>query len=314
MFKLQEGDKIGIITPSNFLDYQTPLDPELKASLAHNRGINPRDAADLAVEYLKSLGLQPILGEHVYDKFRHMGGTPQNRADDFNKFIRNPEIKAVFCSTGGAGAQYMLPYLDYENLRKNPKPIFGISDASTLQIAAQSLSSCPSYNGFSLAYDFKYGKIRPQADIDLKAIISGNYHKVSGGETVISGCAEGTLIGGCLSMLRNLAGTPYFPDFTDKILLIEDIGERTYRIDSMLQQIRQQPEFNKLKGLVFGGFNGCIIRYEEDNTIDQIIDYFCGDLSIPTIKHFPWGHFEERRIVPLGIRGKLNADTCTLSF
>ena len=141
MFKLQEGDKIGIITPSNFLDYQTPLDPELKASLAHNRGINPRDAADLAVEYLKSLGLQPILGEHVYDKFRHMGGTPQNRADDFNKFIRNPEIKAVFCSTGGAGAQYMLPYLDYENLRKNPKPIFGISDASTLQIAAQSLSA-----------------------------------------------------------------------------------------------------------------------------------------------------------------------------
>jgi len=82
----------------------------------------------------------------------------------------------------------------------------------------------------------------------------------------------------------------------------------------MLQQIRQQPGFNKLKGLVFGGFNGCIIRYEEDNTIDQIIDYFCGDLSIPTIKHFPWGHFEERRIVPLGIRGKLNADTCTLSF
>ena len=243
-----------------------------------------------------------------------MGGTPQNRADDFNKFIRNPEIKAVFCSTGGAGAQYMLPYLDYENLRKNPKPIFGISDASTLQIAAQSLSGCPSYNGFSLAYDFKYGKIRPQADIDLKAIISGNYHKVSGGETVIPGCAEGTLIGGCLSMLRNLAGTPYFPDFTDKILLIEDIGERTYRIDSMLQQIKQQPGFNKLKGLVFGGFNGCIIRYEEDNTIDQIIDYFCGDLSIPTIKHFPWGHFEERRIVPLGIRGKLNADTCTLSF
>ena len=82
----------------------------------------------------------------------------------------------------------------------------------------------------------------------------------------------------------------------------------------MLQQIRQQPGFNKLKGLVFGGFNGCIIRYEEDNTIDQIIDYFCGDLSIPTINHFPWGHFEERRIVPLGIRGKLNADTCTLSF
>ena len=115
-------------------------------------------------------------------------------------------------------------------------------------------------------------------------------------------------------MLRNLAGTPYFPDFTDKILLIEDIGERTYRIDSMLQQIRQQPGFNKLKGLVFGGFNGCIIRYEEDNTIDQIIDYFCGDLSIPTIKHFPWGLFEERRIVPLGIRGKLNADTCTLSL
>ncbi len=314
MFKLNPGDKIGIITPSNFLDFQTPLDPELKKSLAKNRGINPKDAAQLAIEYLRSLGLQVVIGAHVYDKFRHMGGTPQNRAEDLNNFIRDKEIKAIFCSTGGAGAQYMLPYIDYETLRHNPKPIFGISDASTLQIAMQSLSNNPGYNGFSLAYDFRYGKIRPQAAIDLPDIFSGNYHSIQGGETVHSGIAEGILVGGCLSMLRNLTGTPYFPDLTDKILLIEDIGERTYRIDSMLRQIRQQPNFERLKGIVFGGFNECIIRYEEDNTIDQIIDYFCEDLKMPVIKHFPWGHFEERRIVPLGILGCLDADTCTLSF
>ena len=314
MFKLNPRDKVGIITPSNFLDFQTPLDPELKKSLKHNRGINPKDAAQLAIEYLKSLGLQVVIGAHVYDKFRHMGGTPQNRAADLNNFIRDKEIKAIFCATGGAGAQYMLPYIDYEALRRNPTPIFGISDASTLQIAMQSLSNNPGFNGFSLAYDFRYGKIRPQAAIDMPNIISGNYHSIQGGETVRPGTAEGILVGGCLSMLRNLAGTPYFPDLTDKILLIEDIGERTYRIDSMLLQIRQQPHFERLKGIVFGGFNECIIRYEEDNTIDQIIDYFCEDLHMPVIKHFPWGHFEERRIVPLGIKGCLNADTCTLSF
>ena len=313
MFQLHRGDKVGIITPSNFLDYQTPLDPELKATLS-NRGINPRDAADMAIEYLCELGLHPIRGRHMYDKFRHMGGTPENRAADFNEFVRDDEIKAIFCSSGGAGAQYMLPLLDYETLRRNPKPIFGISDASTLQIAAQHKSNCPGFNGFSLAYDFREGKIRPQAALDIPQIISGQYHHITGGDTVISGQAEGILIGGCLSMLRNLAGTEYFPDLTDKILLLEDIGERTYRIDSMLRQIKQQPHFKSLKAIVFGGFTNCIIRYEEDNTIDQIIDYFCQDLQIPVIKHFPWGHFEERRIVPLGIKGKLDADTCTLSF
>ena len=200
MFKLNPGDKIGIITPSNFLDFQTPLDPELKKSLAKNRGINPKDAAQLAIEYLRSLGLQVVIGAHVYDKFRHMGGTPQNRAEDLNNFIRDKEIKAIFCSTGGAGAQYMLPYIDYETLRHNPKPIFGISDASTLQIAMQSLSNNPGYNGFSLAYDFRYGKIRPQAAIDLPDIFSGNYHSIQGGETVHSGIAEGILVGVALKI------------------------------------------------------------------------------------------------------------------
>lgn len=310
MFQLHPGDKVGIITPANFLEDQTIADP----SIHRTASVSNHEAFLLALEYLKNCGLVPVCGKNVFAKYRYMGGTPQQRADDIMTFFKDPEIKAIFSTTGGGGSQHLLPYLDYEAIRCNPKPVFGISDVSTLQLALYSRSGCPSYNGFNLTYDFRYGKIRPQADQDLSAIFNGNYHQIQGGETINPGIAEGIIVGGCLSMLRNLSGTEYFPDLSNKILAVEDIGERSYRIDLMLIQLAQNPQFKKLKGIIFGGFNDCVVRYAEDGTVDEIINYFCADLKIPAIKNFPWGHFEERNILPIGIPARLDAENCTLHF
>ena len=112
--KLNPGDKVGIISPSSFL--------------------RSREAVELGLDYLRSLGLEPILGNHVYDTFRYMAGTPENRVTDLHRFYADPEIKAVFCTAGGTGSQYMLPLIDYELIRRNPKPLFGFSDNTALQL------------------------------------------------------------------------------------------------------------------------------------------------------------------------------------
>ena len=106
--KLNPGNKVGIISPSSFL--------------------RNREAVELGLDYLRSLKLEPVLGEHVFDAFRYMAGTPEDRTADLHRFYAAPEIKAVFCTAGGSGSQYMLPLIDYELVRRNPKPLFGFSD------------------------------------------------------------------------------------------------------------------------------------------------------------------------------------------
>lgn len=293
MFQLRPGDKVGIISPSCFI-----TEKDIHSGL----------------DYLRKLGLIPVLGTHLYSTYRYMGGTPQQRVEDLHNFYQNPEIKAIFTTRGGAGAQKMLPLIDYELIRRHPKPIFGISDTTALQLALYARSNIASYTGFSLKYDFLNGEINPMVDESLRQIISGAPITYHGGKTIIKGTAEGTMIGGCLSLIRNLAGTRYLPDLTDKILLIEDVGEKSYHIDLMLEQLRQLPDFNKIKGIIFGQFANISISAPEDGTIDEILDYFCADLKIPMIKNFPYGHIPARRLLPIGQPVRLDAENCTLSF
>ena len=114
MFQLQKGDKVGIISPSSCLE---------------NNDITP------AIEYLRTLGFKPVLGKYVHDQYRYMGGTDKQRAEDIMRFFIDKSIKALFCTRGGAGSLKLLPFLDYEKIKKNPKPIFGLSDSTALQNA-----------------------------------------------------------------------------------------------------------------------------------------------------------------------------------
>lgn len=293
MFQLCPGDKVGIISPSCF--------------------VNEEDIR-LGLNYLRQMGLVPVPGKHLYAAYRYMGGTPQQRAEDLHNFYQDPDIKAIFTTRGGAGAQKVLPYLDYDLIRKHPKPVFGISDATALQLALYARSNIVSYTGFALKYDFRTGSINPMVDESLKQIFSGRPITCQGGETLIKGTAEGIMIGGCLSLIRNLTGTPYMPDLTDKILLIEEVGEKSYHIDLMLEQLRQLPNFDRLKGIVFGQFSAITVSDPEDGTVDEILDYFCEDLPIPVIKNFPYGHIPARRLLPIGLPVRLDAENCTLCF
>ena len=292
---LKTGDKVGFIAPSCCLK-----DKKLTSS----------------IDFFNRLGLEVVIADDIYSEYRYMAGTDQKRAQDINKMFANNEIKALFCVRGGAGALRLLPYLDYELISKNPKPIFGLSDSTVLQNAILTKTKNPSYTGFLPLYDIKDDNINITTETSLKSILFNDTHKIISGTPQTEGSTSGIIVGGCLSVFLSTSGTPYFPDLKDKIILIEDDDEKTYRIDLMLQQLKLQKNFNKVKGIIFGSFTDSIIIDEEDGTIDDCIADFSKDLNIPIIKNFQHGHIPSRHIVPLGIEVKLNSNSkaCHISW
>ncbi len=293
-YPLTPGDKIGLVSPS--------------------RNVTEQEIAK-GVEYLRSLGLIPVMGKNAFNAFRYMGGTAEERAKDIMGFFLAPEIKAIFATSGGDGSQYILPLLDFGLIKKNPKPLFGFSDTTALQNALVEKCGliCPS--GLTLNYDFRSECLNKTLDASVKNMIFGDEFCYCAGKPVIVGEAKGKLIGGCLSLFRNLCGTPYFPSLKGAILLVEDVEEPTYKIDLMLQQISQCKDFDKLSGLIFGRCLDCPIRREGDGSIDEVISYFSEKLSIPVIKDFPYGHEFERVMLPLGAEVKLlsSANGCQVA-
>lgn len=286
-YSLNPGDKIGLVSPS--------------------RSVKPTEIVH-GVNYLKSLGFEVVFGEHVFDKFRYMAGTAENRAADIMRFYQDEEIKAVFASSGGDGSQFIPPLLDWNIIKKNPKPFIGFSDTTALQNAIIAKTGQVCFTGLTLNYDFRSGCLDKQVDASIKTLLFGEKFCFKGGKKVIGGSAEGELIGGCLSLFRNLCGTEFMPNMSGKILLIEDVEEPLYKLDLMLQQISQNPGFPKVSGIVFGGFPGCTIRNKDDGTVDEMIKHFCSDLSVPVIKDYPYSHDFTRYALPLGAKVRLDAD------
>ena len=293
-FALHPGDKIGVIAPSRWLK-------------------SPQDL-DLGIKYLQDKGLTPILGPNIFKKWRYMAGTVEERVSDIMEFYKSPDIKAIFCVGGGDGSQFLLPHLDYDTIKHNPKPIFGHSDNNALQLGIMAMTGQVEYSGFVLVYDFRSGRLEPITKQSLEQIFNGQKTIATGGECVIRGQCEGRLIGGCLSLFRNLCGTPYFPDLSGSILLFEDEAEPTYKLDLMLQQISQQKGFDQVRGIVFGHFEHCPVRREGDGNIHDIIAHFSQGRNIPIIKEFPYGHGIDHYVLPLGGHCRLDSFSCTLEY
>ena len=292
---LKKGDKIGIIAPSVGLK---------------NKDLTP------ALNYFKKIGLTPILANNLNKNYRYMAGSDKERAENINKLFKDKTIKALFCLRGGAGATRMLDLLDYKLIKQNKKPIFGLSDSTAIQNALITQTNNPSYTGFLPLYDVDERGINQTLDASLQKTLFNNHQTISSGDCLKKGECKGKIVGGCLSVLTYLCGTKYFPNLSGKILLLEDIGEKTYKIDLMLNQLKQQKNFNKLKGIILGQFHNCIVSDEEDGTIEECIKDFANDLNIPIITNFAYGHTKERFVIPLNKSVSLKAtnNECSISW
>lgn len=292
--QIPKGSKIGIISPSTALGDIGEIRDGLK--------------------YLQDIGYQVILGKYVFDEYFNMAGSPEARAEDIMSFFQDPEIKAIICTRGGYGAQYILPLLDYQTIKQNPKPIIGFSDITTLQMGIFAQSGNISYSSIMLKYDFYQTAINPLTERSFKAVLDGKQPEIFSGLSVNKGKAKGTLLGTNLASLRKLIGTPYFPKLDNSILLLEDVDEKTYQFEYMLLQLQQNIDFAKVKGIIFGQFTKAPLNNSKDKDINEIIDQFAQKSKIPIIKNFAFGHIAARYTIPLGVEVEMDADNCLLKF
>ncbi|MBQ8750992.1 MAG: LD-carboxypeptidase [Alphaproteobacteria bacterium] len=292
---LKSGDTIGFIAPSAGLQ-----DKDLSSTL----------------DYFQKLNLNIKLSDNIKEQYRYMAGSDKQRASAINKMFATPKIKALFCIRGGAGSTRMLEYLDYDLIKQNPKPIIGLSDSTALQNAIYSKTKSPSLTGFLPLYDLKNNTLNKTIDASLKSSLFDETHIITSGTCFIKGKTKAPIIGGCLSVLLYLCGTPFFPDLKGKILLLEDVEEKTYKIDLMLNQLKKQKNFNKLKGIIFGAFTDCPIVDKEDGTIEDCINDFTKDLNIPIITNFEYGHIPSRYLLPIGINVTMTSSPkgCSISW
>ena len=150
----------------------------------------------------------------------------------------------------------------------------------------------------------------------LKSVFFNDKNTLTGGTALINGSSAGEIIGGCLTSFLYLAGTKYMPDFKGKILLLEDTDEKTYKIDLLLNQLKQQKNFSLLNGIIIGKFSDCIMIDSFDGDINACIKDFTAGLNIPVISDFDYGHIPNRYILPIGHRVKISAspEKCTVSW
>lgn len=281
---LQLGDTIGIVSPSS---------PVLESALEDG------------ISFLKTLGFKIKLSEHVFSSERFLAGKDAERAGDIMECFINPDIKAIIATRGGQGSQRILPFLDYDLIQKNPKPLFGFSDTTALQLGLFKKTGLVSYTGYTLTSHFDN-----LVKTTLSSAMFGKTYNISKGETVKGGNCKGILLGGNLTLLTNLMGTPYFPCFKDSILLLEDVGVTPYNIDGMLSQLALAGIFDEVSGVIFGMFEDCgsPTSQQSDGSVQDVISEWSSQLKIPCIKEFPYGHGNHNSVLPIGQLAHLDAD------
>ena len=293
MALLKQGDKVIIVSPSACIE---------------------QNSLEKAIRWLSDCGFEVALAKHVYDVRSYTAGTDEDRADDINKAFSDTSVKAVFCSRGGAGSTKILDYIDFNLIKNNPKPVFGFSDSTALQNALYHKCGIVSYTGFLPIYDFKDNIPDEKIANCMCKIFEGKEQVLSGGKLLKSGKTEGVLLGGNLSVLCYLCGTQYFPNLENKILLLEDVGEKTYKIDLMLNQLKQQANFDKIKGIIFGKFTDCLEIDKGDGNVENILKNFADNLNIPVIYDFEYGHIKSRYVLPIGQSVILDADNLVVKY
>ena len=289
---LKKGNKIALISPAGSVDH---------AQL--EKGIN----------LIISKGYEPVLGKHLYTKFSHgynYAGTEKERISDMNWALNDDNISAIWASRGGYGCQHLLKHLRLSKFKKNPKWYIGYSDNTVVQsfllknnfasIHAQTIKTSSfgvTEESYDLIFDVLNGRL-PRYSIE-----KNNFNK--------PGNAEGELVGGNLALIYALLGTSYSFNFQDKILFIEDIGEKYYALDRMLISLELAGVFRKIKGLIIGGMTNMgdekeNKNYEEsfDEFSYQIISDRIAKYDFPTIFGFPNGHIFDNR--PLIIGGNVS--------
>jgi len=290
---LKSNATIGILSPSSWMN-----ESDLK----------------LAITVFEEKGYHLVLGKSVFLKNHTFAGTPEQRANDINNMFANPDIGAIICTRGGYGANRVLPLLDYDLIKANPKIFMGYSDVTAFLTSITQKTGLVTFHGPMLS-SFKKGMVDYNFDLIEKTLFGYESITIQSPRelqcrVLKSGKAEGPLWGGNMCLLINRLGTPDQLNTDGTILFIEDIGEYLYAIDRMMVHMKKAGMFDNIKGLIIGELVD-MKDYDEPfgKSTDEIVMDVCGDLEIPIISNFPCGHGMYHAIMPISIPVRLDSDS-----
>ena len=297
---LKRGDTVGLITPAGFIS---------------------EEKLRTAEKNLSALGLNVTYYKSVLEKTGYLAGSDENRLNELHSMFKNESIKAIIAVRGGYGTTRILDRINYDLIRTNPKPVIGYSDITALINAVYKKTGIPGFHGIVAAGNFTKFTIKNFEEM----FFSGSENiKISGFEEhrkdayiIKDGNISGKLSGGNLALICSLIGTPFEPDWNNKIIFLEDIGEAPYRIDRMLTQLISAGKFNNVRGIIFGKFKACEPEEQEINnsfSLREVIFDRIKPLKIPAVYGFSFGHIKNQTIFPIGINAGFNTETFSLTL
>jgi muramoyltetrapeptide carboxypeptidase len=286
--RLRPGDLIGIISPAG-----------------------PVDASDLkpGLDLLTSRGFRVREAPHLCDRHGYLAGDDEARLSDLHAMFRDEEVAAVFCARGGYGSLRLLEKIDYDLIREHPKILVGYSDITALLMAIFQKTGLVAFHGPMVR---GLSTVSSDSLEGLLGILSSDqpvsFDHIKGNPLLL-GQAEGPLMGGNLSLICHLVGTPFLPSLEGCILFMEDRGEPLYRIDRMLTHLSLAGQLNGIAGLIAGEFIDC----GQPSEIDHLLMNLASGLNIPLVTRFPAGHGQNNLTLPLGVPAHLDTRRMTLS-
>jgi muramoyltetrapeptide carboxypeptidase len=283
---LRPGDMVGVIAP---------------AAAVECAGL------ERGVAVLRELGYRVKLSPYATERAGILAGSDDLRAAELTRFFQDSEVRAVFGARGGYGCGRLLPLLNFAELARTPKVFLGFSDATFLLNALVDVGVV-SFHGPMVAMDFAKG-LSKRSLTHLRTLLSGGgaSMELEAREAIRGGSAEGLLIGGCLSVVVAMLATPWQPIFDGRILFLEDTGEKAYRIDRMLVQLRQARVLERLAGIVFGALRPVDSSEEERALITGFVAEQTAGLRCPVLCGLEAGHGTENLTLPLGVRVRLDS-------
>ena len=282
--RLRPGDAVSVVAPSG------PFD---------------RESLDRGLSVLTGWGLVPRVPEGVLSRHRYLAGTDARRGAELAAAFADAETKAIFWARGGSGAARLLPTLDVRALAH--KPVIGFSDTTSMHLRLQQLGR-ESVHGPVLT---QLGRLAVTAPLGA-LLLDGVRPALQATHVGAPGTATGRLLGGNLTVLCSMLGTPYLPDFRGALLLLEDVTERPYRLDRLLTQLSLAGLLGQVAGVVFGTLTGCEEK-DANYTAQEVVLEILRAHDVPSAFGFPIGHGDENLPVVLGSRYTLDATQRTLT-
>jgi muramoyltetrapeptide carboxypeptidase len=304
--RLKQGDVVGLNAPGGLVD----------------------DAlVEKCVRNLESLGFSVKPGKNIRCVRGGYAGTVAQRLEDLHGMFRDREVAAIWAARGGSGCTGLLPRIDYALVRRNPKVLVGYSDITALHLGLLRHSGLVTFHGpvaSSTFSDYSVGNLRsvlmePRPSVTLP-MAAENLAKAPlepqfAPRTYRDGVAEGRLVGGNLSALCSMVGTPHAPFAKGGLLFLEEIGEAPYRIDRMLTQLRQSGLLSQAGGVMLGVFQKCTSPDDEPSlTLDEVFRDQLGDLGVPAAYGLSFGHIAHQLTLPVGVRARFDTQAGTLTL